>query len=1120
MKKQHIHQFHSGSAFGDAVTNSLFYTQKILQDLGFVSHIYVEHVDEKLKDKLLHYSKLKTNSSNILLIHHSMGHEQEKWILSLKEKIILVYHNITPANFFSKESPFYHYSLKGREQLKIFQNISVGAIGVSKLNVDELLEYNFDNQKIKEIPLLIDYETILNHPWNYTLFDKNAQTYNILFVGRIAENKNQLELIKMFKVFTEIYNFPAKLFLVGGISGDSYEQKVKELIINEDLEEHVILTGKVSYEDLYSYYHIADAFVCLSEHEGFGVPLIESMIFDVPVIAYDSSNIKNTLNGSGILFLEKNLEYMAGFLSLLANNRNLRRAIIKKQRINIEKYQYKKIKYELATFLNNLNLTNINLQNMQNISSSKTTKIQIEGPFDSSYSLALLNREMAKSLNKIIPNEVALFSTEGPGDFKPNQQYLEKNNFFDKMYQKSKKANVADVVLRNLYPPRVYDAKGLINLTNSYGWEESTFPEEYISDFNKYLDALPVTSKYVQKVMIDNGLAIPAPVIGDGITHMLEVHAEKVILKTHKKFKFLHISSCFPRKGVDVLLKAYYHSFTKVDDVCLIIKTFPNIHNNIEEQILRYRSDINCPEIELINEDLSDKYIVDLYQTCNCLVAPSRGEGYGLPMAEAMLFNLPVITTGYGGQIDFCTDSTSWLIDYDFDRAKTHMELFNSYWAEPKWKHLSSLMLEISKESTKNISIKTKYAKENILKNHKWDDCAKRMLQVVNNIENQKIFQDKKINLGWVSTWNTKCGIATYSKFLIDHLIDDFDISIFANYAENEELFDFNIEKNVKRTWQDASDTNLDILYDSILKSKVNTLIIQFNFGFFNLYALEELIIKLQKQHIKIFITFHSVSDVDKEDFKASIGWINKTLQNVETLFVHNITDLNILKSFQLIDNVTLFPHGVTKRNLNVSTTNMMKEKLIIKDKKIISSYGFLLPHKGIKELIEAFSLVKKQIKDSHLLLVNALYPNPISDAYFDECISVINKLDLKKDITIINDFLDDNDSMNYLGCADILVMPYKETQESASGAIRYAISTNKPVLCTPINIFRDVEDIVHFTDDCTMESLASSISELLINETLLLKKKDIQKRWIDAHDWVKLSSRLKNIIFQKSLYE
>ena len=177
-----------------------------------------------------------------------------------------------------------------------------------------------------------------------------------------------------------------------------------------------------------------------------------------------------------------------------------------------------------------------------------------------------------------------------------------------------------------------------------------------------------------------------------------------------------------------------------------------------------------------------------------------------------------------------------------------------------------------------------------------------------------------------------------------------------------------------------------------------------------------------------------------------------------------------------------------------------------------------MLPHKGIKELIEAFSLLKNKQNNVRLLLVNAIYPNPISDEYVLECKKIIDELSINEDVTMINDFLSDDDSFAYLDEADILVMPYRDTQESASGAIRYAISTNKPVVCTPIAIFNDVSDIVHFTKDSSSKSIAQKLEELLKDKKLLSSKEDIQKEWIDSHDWQEISQRLAHIITNEIL--
>lgn len=1108
-----IHQFHSGSAYGDAVTNGMLFTKKILEEFGFESKIYVEHIAPEYKNEIEHFSSYISDEDNILFLHHSMGHDQDEWIYDLKDKIILVYHNITPETFFEKDSVFYNYSLKGRRQLDLLKEKSIASIGDSILNIDELLSRGFNKDKSKVIPLLLDVDSIKSHTWNYNLYDKYCDTFNIVFVGRVAENKCQHEIIEIYNKFKQKTNLKTKCFIIGSFSNDKYGQGLCNLIDKYNLNDEVIITNKVESEDLYAYYRLADTFLCMSEHEGFGVPLVESMIFDVPVIAFDSSNIKNTLNGGGILIEEKNFDRISDILYKISTNRAFRREVLYKQREAVKVYENEYIKAELIDFLNFLNI-DVNYK-MNHKKDSSNITYQFEGPYDSSYSLAILNREMARSMNEKYPGSVSLFSTEGGGDFIPNLDFLKDMNDVLSMSKKSKKALRTNVLLRNLYPPRVNDMRGLINLMNSYGWEESSFPKEYIDNFNQYLDALPVMSKYVQKVMKDNGLVIPAPVVGVGVDHILKVEPKEYNLNTSKKFKFLHISSCFPRKGVDVLLDSYCDSFDIHDDVCLVIKTFPNPHNNIEELIKQKQQENNqCPEIELINEDLEDGYIVGLYKSCSCLVAPSRGEGYGMPMAEAMLFDLPVITTGYSGQVDFCTNDTAWLIDYTFERVQSHMGLFNSYWANPKSEHLSILMRDIVEMQVDERLKKTIKGKQNILENHKWEDCIKRINNIVDEIQN-KSFNEQKTNpkVGWVTSWNSKCGIATYSKFLIEEFSDEDEITIFANILPQSQLIDLTQEINVKRVWQDVGEIDLSNLYNEIISSEIETLIIQFNFGFFNLYSLAKLINRLQKRNVKIIIEFHSVSDVDKDDFKASLGWIKDTLSNVDSLLVHNINDINILKDFDLVENVTLFPHGVLEINFDEKVIFDKKRELGIENKFVLASYGFLLPQKGIKELICAFNEVRKENKEIHLLLINAIYPVDESLIYADECKALIKDFSLEKDITLVTDFLPDEESFKYLKCSDLIVMPYKQTKESASGAVRYALSSKKPILCTPQYIFKDIEDLVHFTDTDNINSLINSLKILLNNSELLNSKNKLQCSWLVEHSWKNMAIKLINIV-------
>ena len=735
--------------------------------------------------------------------------------------------------------------------------------------------------------------------------------------------------------------------------------------------------------------------------------------------------------------------------------------------------------------------------------SQKKIKYQFEGPFDSSYSLAILNKNAALTFDKHFPKQVSLYSLEGGGDIEPNRDFLEANTKVKKLFDKSQKAIKAEVTLRNCYPPTTTGMKSKINIFNSYGWEESAFPKEYVKSFNQNLTGIIAVSHYVKKVLITNGVSIPIKVINNPVDHMLHITPKPYKLKTTKTFRFLHISSCFPRKGVDILLEAYAKAFTSDDDVVLIIKTFPNPHNNIEEQIANIQKTFpNPPQIEVINKDLDETQIAWLYKNSDTLVAPSRGEGFGLPMAEAMLFDLPVITTGFGGQADFCAQKTSWLIDYTFQRAKTHINLFDSYWIEPKIDSLKHLLQEQTKLTTAQKKQKTHRAKQIVSQEFTWDNYLNKTVSFIKELKTKKSRVKKVKKIAWISSYNTKCGIATYTDFLLKYF-DTYSITIYANYAKD--IVSKTKESNTIRCWKDRFDANNDELIKKVLSSKTTHAVLNFNFAFFSMKNLEEILHTFYKNNIKTTIIFHSVEDVTIKGLEASLSHIKQTLQNSNSLLVHSIKDLNVLKSFGLVDNVSLLPHGIKSRKQNTRTKQNTQFT--------IASYGFLLPQKGIKELIVAFSLLQKSIPHAKLLLLNALYPAKISNDYLKLCTNTIKKYNLQDKVELITDFLSDESSLSFLDKADIIVMPYRQTNESSSAAVRYALCTHKPVLCTKQPIFDDVSDIVHFCEGFLPEDLAHSILTLKKDNKLLLSKSFKQTKWIKEHSWNVVSKTLQCII-------
>jgi len=1093
MNRIKIHQFSPSVVKGDGISNGLFYLQKILNELGFISNIYAEDIEASLKKRVFSYRKInKKDKTQILLIHYSIYYNFSKWIDKLNLRKIIIYHNITPYHFFEKNSILYRLCKKGIEYLPSLANRVEGAIGVSPLNSKELLSYDFKN--IETIPLLIDTQKIINAKWDRELFDNIVDDFNIIFIGRIAKNKAQHDLIEIANIYRKISN-NFRLYIIGGTTEISYREELEELIYKYDLGNNVIITGKVSNEELYAYYRGANLFLCMSEHEGFGIPLIESMLFNVPVVAFDSSNIKDTLNGGGVLFDEKSHKHIASVIHLIRENKAFKRAIIQTQKEAKEAYTHDKIVNKLVKYLNSMG---VELEYTPKEFKKKQITYQFEGPFDSSYSLAILNRYSALAFNQKYSDKVSLFATEGGGDYIANSDFLKDNPLIDKMHQKGKKAQNAEVVFRNLYPPRVSGMRGDLNILNSYGWEESSFPLEYVQNFNANLDGITVMSNYVKDVLQNSGVKVPIEVVGLGVEHILNHKPRLLKLETNKKFKFLHISSCFPRKGVDILLKAYTQTFTNQDDVTLIIKTFPNPHNTIEDDVKKITQNPNAPEIIIINKDLDNAHIAWLYQNSDVLVAPSRGEGFGLPMAEAMLFNLPVITTGFGGAVDFCDNKNSWLIDYSFQKAKTHLNLFNSYWVEPNLEDLKRLLKEqtiLTKEQKEN---KTQKAYTLISQKFRWQDYREKTDNFIQKLKEQEVFKNTKVNLAWISSYNTKCGIATYSEFLLDEFNPyKYNTKIFANYTDTP-LYKSK-EQKVIRCWGDRQDKDNSHLIESIINHNSKYALVNFNFGFFSMSNLRQIIEELTQANIKVSIIFHSVADITIKGLEASLYEIKESLKKADKLLVHNIDDLNFFKNMGVY-NTNLLPHGVTNRKKEIERS---------KDINTIASYGFMLEHKGILVLIEAFALLKREFPDLKLLLVNAIYPVNESQEYYMLCKKRVEELNLTKSVKLEVDFLEDNESFKLLDSANLLIMPYRKTKESASGAIRYAVSTLKPILCTPQPIFNDVDDIVHFTKGYSSQELANSIKELILDKDLLYSKIERQQSWIKEHDWKNIANRL-----------
>lgn len=1105
MQIKAIHQYSPSCAPGDGVTNGMFFTRRLLRELGFASEIYSDYVPEPLASEVKTLSAFKPQDGDLMFMHHSLGQDNVAWLENVTIPKIMVYHNITPVHLLPEEGEVRRLSALGRQQLVQWAPDYIGAIGDSEYNSIELREANYRN--VTTIPLLVDTDLIRNAPWDRTSTASLHDAINLLFVGRVCENKRQLDLLEMLGELLHFADQPVRLILAGGISSYSYQERILSRIRELGLEGSVLLAGKVPNETLLALYRTADAFVCLSEHEGFGMPLIESMLFDVPVVARGVSSIPYTLGEGGLILKNGDPREAAAVLHTLLSEPGLRRRVIAAQRRNVERFAPDHLRRQLAAYLAELDIESPHPPAPADKGLHKPYW-QIEGPFDSSYSLAIVNRELGRSL-AARGNDVGLRSMEGTGDFDPDQAFLAANPDCAALAQRAHDRQLPpDIALRFCYPPRVDDMPAYIRVVHSYGWEETGFPAEYVAAFNRKLDMVTVLSSEVEKILRDNGVRIPIAVTGGGVDHLLKVNAQAPGVPM-RGFRFLHISSCFPRKGIDALLKAYGQAFRRSDDVSLVIKTFPNPHNDVEEQLARLRrQDPDYPDVVLINRDCAQEELVGLYKACHAFVAPSRGEGLGMPMAEAMMFNLPVITTAWGGQTDFCDDSTAWMCDYRFAKAETHLGTAHSVWAEPDVDHLACLMQDVYRSPAQQRVQRTDAARQRVLSDYTWDRVASRIEQAVEALAAKPVFREEP-NIGWVSTWNTRCGIATYTAFLSVAFPAD-RLTILANRTTERIAED---GPNVERCWTSTTnpDQSLDDIYDAVIARGIRAVVIQFNYSFYTLTAMARLIDRLCDAGIGVHCFFHSTRDVMHGDQLLSLSSIASSLKRADRLYVHGVQDMNCLKGYGLVDNVVFFPHGVLPMLPPLGESERIERGL--QGKRIVAAYGFLLPHKGVRQLIQAFAQMAKQDDSLHLLLLNSLYPVIDSEQEKAACDKLIDELRIGKRVTFNTDFLPEAECLARLQTADLIVYPYQHTQESASGAVRIGLAAGRPVAVTPLPIFDDVAGAVHTLPGIEPDALARGIIELLNDPKEIARQAAKTQQWVASREWPLLSVRLLNLI-------
>jgi glycosyltransferase involved in cell wall biosynthesis len=356
-----IHQLVPNMSPGDATSNHILEIDKRLTEWGFESHIYTHHGSSEFPKPIRPLTELRpylSQPDNLLIYHYGIYHFSIHLFLAAQCRRMLIYHNITPSSFFTQwDALNANNCLLGRSVLRHLKQCDLG-VGDSDFNRQELIAHGFDALKTAVVPIFLPVDAWQTLPVDTILQAalRPQDKINWLSVGRIAPNKAVEDIIRLFYVYKNQINPQAHLYLVGSFSIQSYVKALQELVAALDLTAHVSFPGRVSDSELKTYYQNAHLFVSASYHEGFCVPLIESMFFGLPVLARNSTAMPETLAQSGILFNQLGYQATAQTAHLMITDTSLRQQIIATQTQRLQAFLPEAVEARLQEALQQINL--------------------------------------------------------------------------------------------------------------------------------------------------------------------------------------------------------------------------------------------------------------------------------------------------------------------------------------------------------------------------------------------------------------------------------------------------------------------------------------------------------------------------------------------------------------------------------------------------------------------------------------------------------------------------------------------------------------------------------------------------------------------------------------------
>jgi glycosyltransferase involved in cell wall biosynthesis len=353
---------------GDAIGDSALLMRDAFRSWGHEADVWALQVDPGLEGEARPWVELprapRGGRRDVVILHYALPSPMSDGLLGFPGRRVLLHHNVTPAEFFLPwDTEVARLCARGREEVRRFRGQVDLALADSEFTRRELEAEGFERTGV--LPIYLDFARYREEPAPVMCRLLDDGRTNLLFVGRLAPNKRQQDLIRLTSYWKRFVSPAVRLVLVGRFprrtTGQGlplrahYYDALQAFAYEEGLTpEEVFFAGHLSHDDLLACYATADLFVSASGHEGFGVPLVEAMLMGVPVLARRTGAVGWTLGEGGLTFEEEGIAEIGEMARALVEGEELRERVLAAQRRRLAALAPAAVEADLRRFLDSL----------------------------------------------------------------------------------------------------------------------------------------------------------------------------------------------------------------------------------------------------------------------------------------------------------------------------------------------------------------------------------------------------------------------------------------------------------------------------------------------------------------------------------------------------------------------------------------------------------------------------------------------------------------------------------------------------------------------------------------------------------------------------------------------